>query len=88
MQTTDRTIETALQRLEETIEAKKGAELPPLAERKRLRVAAGLSARELAEVIGVKNSTIHVWESRERLPVNGNSRVYSAVLDRLAEVAS
>lgn len=83
-----RTIDQALSKLEETLEQKKGAELPDLETRKHLRVSAGLSRRDLAIVLGVGQGTVHKWEGTEQLPRNGNSQVYGAVLKRLAEVAS
>lgn len=82
-----RTIDQALAKLEEAIEQKKGADLPALETRKQLRLAAGLSRRDLAIVLGVGPGTVHKWEATEHLPRNGNSQVYGAVLQRLAEVA-
>lgn len=54
---------------------------------RRVRVASGLSGRELATSIGVAPSTLWRWEHGERLPRNGDAAErYAHVLIELGSV--
>lgn len=53
-------------------------DLPAPDERRALRVRAGLSQQELAEIVGVTNGAISHWET-------GNRRPQGDLLDRYVE---
>ena len=54
--------------------------LPPPTERRTLRELAGLSAQDLAVVLGVNASTVLRWETGERMPKGRNLTDYLRVL--------
>lgn len=59
--------------------------LPPPEVRRQLRLAAGITQSELAEVLDVSRPEVSRWESGQRSPRHGNNlERYLAVLDRLA----
>jgi DNA-binding transcriptional regulator YiaG len=55
-------------------------ELPPPAECRRLREAAGLSLREVAEPIGVTTAAVQHWERGRRQVSNEHLEAYVCVL--------
>jgi transcriptional regulator with XRE-family HTH domain len=55
-------------------------------EGRRLRLQAGLSVRELAEVLGVDGSTLDRWERGDTKPRGPAATRYQHVLDTLAEL--
>lgn len=63
------------------------ADLPVPAERRRLRMAAGLTLRQLAEIVGTSHSAVSRWETGQREPRGANRRIYAVALDELREVA-
>lgn len=65
-------------------EAKRRAPLPPVSARKSIRLEAGLSQSEVAEVCGVDRATISRWESGERVPHGVPRGRYAQLLRRLA----
>ncbi|MGK5501431.1 helix-turn-helix transcriptional regulator, partial [Streptomyces sp. URMC 125] len=60
-------------------------ELPPPAERKRLRRAAGVSQGELADVFGVRRETVLGWESGRSEPRPPKREAYARLLEGWAE---
>lgn len=48
-----------------------------------IRQAAGVTIRDIAEVIGVDVSTVSRWETGQRQPRGDNAAAYGAVLSRL-----
>ncbi|MGW6865115.1 helix-turn-helix domain-containing protein [Streptomyces sp. NPDC054901] len=59
--------------------------LPPPRVRAQLRLAAGLTQREIAEAVGVKRVAVARWELGESHPRRPHRAVYSHLLKRLAE---
>ncbi|MGK5532482.1 helix-turn-helix transcriptional regulator, partial [Streptomyces sp. URMC 129] len=59
-------------------------ELPPPHERKRLRTAAGLTQREVADRLGVTLATVAAWEAGRTSPRPPQRAAYARLLDRLA----
>lgn len=51
----------------------------------RLRQAARISQRELAQLVGVSQVAIHRWESRENLPTGAHAIAYARALREIAE---
>ncbi|MBA0051231.1 XRE family transcriptional regulator [Streptomyces sp. AJS327] len=63
-----------------------GAELPPPAERARLRRAAGLTQAQIARELGLKRrETVAEWENGEREPRPPRRTAYLQLLQALAE---
>ncbi|WP_031506963.1 telomere-associated protein Tap [Streptomyces megasporus] len=56
-------------------------ELPPPAERKRLRTAAGVTRSELAEVFGVRRETVAGWEAGRSDPRPPKREAYARLLE-------
>lgn len=61
-------------------------DLPDIHERIMLREASGLSARQLAAVVGVSFNTIYRWERGERVPKGANRVAYADALRELADI--
>ncbi len=57
--------------------------LPPPSERRRIREASGLSARQLAKVVGVSYNTLYRWERGHREPYGDRRVAYHAALSEL-----
>ncbi|MEU7376345.1 telomere-associated protein Tap [Streptomyces albidoflavus] len=64
------------------------AVLPPAEERKRLRVAHGLTLDEVAAALQVRRATVSGWESARKPtePRGPEREAYARLLDRLAEL--
>ncbi|MFW6695872.1 telomere-associated protein Tap [Streptomyces sp. MAR4 CNX-425] len=64
--------------------------LPPPAERRRLRVAHGLTQQEVADALGVRRATVGAWESedpaRRTEPRPPERDAYARLLQQLAEL--
>ncbi|GAA2446115.1 telomere-associated protein Tap [Streptomyces macrosporus] len=56
-------------------------ELPPPAERKRLRTAAGVTQGELADVFGVRRETVAGWETGRSEPRPPKREAYARLLE-------
>jgi transcriptional regulator with XRE-family HTH domain len=59
-------------------------DLPPPAERKRLREAAGLSQPQIATVLGTRRETVGSWEAGQREPRPPQRAAYARLLEGLA----
>lgn len=66
----------------------RAARLPEPAERRRIRIAAGVSLRRVAEELGVSIPTVHNWENGKDGPSLENAAAYRALLDQLAEAVA
>ncbi|MFC8389607.1 MULTISPECIES: helix-turn-helix domain-containing protein [unclassified Streptomyces] len=62
--------------------------LPSPDERRRLRAAASLTRRQLAERVGVRPETVRAWESGRSTPRGRNREAYAKLLAGLAEGAA
>ncbi|GHD31917.1 telomere-associated protein Tap [Streptomyces galbus] len=62
------------------------AALPPPAERKRLRVAHGLTIDEVATALKVRRATVSSWEAGKTEPRPPEREAYARLLDKLAEL--
>ncbi|MEU3465640.1 helix-turn-helix domain-containing protein [Streptomyces sp. NPDC006733] len=62
------------------------AALPPPAERKRLRVAHGLTIDEVAKALEVRRATVSGWESGKTEPRPPERDAYARLLDGLAKL--
>ena len=60
--------------------------LPPPTERKRLRVAHGLTLDEVAAALGVRRATVSGWESGKTEPRPPERDAYARMLKQLAEL--
>ncbi|AUH38917.1 transcriptional regulator [Streptomyces sp. CMB-StM0423] len=64
--------------------------LPPPGERRRLRVAHGLTQQEVADALGVRRATVGAWESddpgRSTEPRPPERDAYARLLERLTEL--
>jgi DNA-binding transcriptional regulator YiaG len=60
-------------------------DLPPPAERKRLRDAAGLSQAQIAKVLDTRRETVASWESGRNEPRPPQRAAYARLLEKLAE---
>lgn len=56
-------------------------------EGRRLRVAARVSARELAAVLGISTETLMRWETGDTRPQQINALAWLDALERLKEIA-
>ena len=65
----------------------RASRLPSLAERKRIRKAAGVSLQRMADAIGVNASSIHHWENDTHAPSMEHAAKYRALLEELARAA-
>jgi transcriptional regulator with XRE-family HTH domain len=61
-------------------------ELPPAAECRRLRQAAGVSLREVADLIGVTPTAVHHWECNRRRISDEHLESYARFVRLLQEV--
>ncbi|MFE1786175.1 helix-turn-helix transcriptional regulator, partial [Streptomyces sp. NPDC059506] len=59
-------------------------DLPPPAERERLRRAAGLTQEQIAAALGVRRATVVNWESGKAEPRPPRREAYIRLLDGLA----
>jgi predicted transcriptional regulator len=75
-------------RLDAVLASHEAVELPDPAERKRLRLEAGLSLRELAAVVGVSHMAISRYENGTREVAQEVRPAYAEALRMLAEVAA
>jgi DNA-binding transcriptional regulator YiaG len=57
--------------------------LPPLAMRRAIRLGAGLSQSDVAEILGVHRETVHRWEAGDRTPRGALLVAYVDLLDKL-----
>ncbi|MGW4822505.1 helix-turn-helix transcriptional regulator [Streptomyces sp. NPDC004227] len=64
------------------------ASLPAPAERRALRVAAGLSQVEMADAVGVTKQAVANWEAGIRTPRGVSLERYVDALEALREVAA
>lgn len=62
-------------------------QLPPPAERRRIREAAGVSLRELAGAIGTSHMAVDRWEKGAAPRNPAHLRAYSRLLDELRRLA-
>ncbi|MEW2071707.1 helix-turn-helix transcriptional regulator [Streptomyces sp. NPDC007346] len=62
------------------------AALPPPGERKRLRVAHGLTIEEVASALRVRRATVSGWESGKTEPRPPERDAYARLLDKLAQL--
>jgi transcriptional regulator with XRE-family HTH domain len=62
----------------------RASQLPSIAERKRVRKAAGVSLRQVGAELGVSGETIWNWENGKDGPSKENAPRYRALLDQLA----
>jgi DNA-binding XRE family transcriptional regulator len=61
-------------------------QLPPLAERRRIRIQSGASLRRMGEELGVSQTAVHHWENGVDNPSLENAVKYRRLLDQLAEL--
>jgi transcriptional regulator with XRE-family HTH domain len=55
---------------------------------RQIRLAAGLSLRELADAVGVGASTLYRWETGDRRPRGDAALRYAELLNELAEATA
>ena len=77
---------TLSRRLMDLLERKTILDLPAEEECKRLRLAAGLSLRDMGALVGVSGVAIYRYEESMRSPAPSVRGRYSRVLAMLAEV--
>jgi transcriptional regulator with XRE-family HTH domain len=65
----------------------RASRLPSVAERKRIRAAAGVSLRQVGEALGVSAETVWSWENDQWGPSKENAPRYRKLLDELAAAA-
>lgn len=65
----------------------RSAHLPPPAERRRVREAAGVSMRELAAALGVTHGSVRNWETTTKKPRLRVRREYARLLRELDAIA-
>ncbi len=61
----------------------RAAQLPPVAERRRIRSSAGVPVREAAATLGVAPMTLLRWEHGASTPRRENALAYARLLDAL-----
>lgn len=66
--------------------AERRRSLPPPAERRRLRVLAGVSQEDLASVLRVDRATVSRWEAGILTPKDDRLLEYTLVLEELRRV--
>jgi DNA-binding transcriptional regulator YiaG len=64
------------------------AKLPSAKHRKRIRKAAGVSARDMARLLEVDTMTVLRWEKGETTPTRQHAIAYRRLLEALEEAAS
>lgn len=62
------------------------ARLPPPSSRRRVRLAAGLTLRDVATALEVAPLTVQRWESGRCKPKRHHAQRYRELLERLEEV--
>ena len=65
----------------------RAGQLPPPAERRRIRLESGASLRLMGDELGVSQTAVHNWEKGIDNPSPANAARYRRLLDQLAEVA-
>jgi DNA-binding transcriptional regulator YiaG len=75
----------AVPTLDEVLAQVRREELPPPATRALLRRQAGLTQRQVADVLGVHRITVTRWEQGWRSPRGRLRREYRRLLDRLMQ---
>ncbi|PKW00374.1 DNA-binding transcriptional regulator, XRE-family HTH domain [Streptomyces sp. 1222.5] len=60
-------------------------DLPPVAERKRLREAAGLTQTQVGAALGTRRETVASWESGRNEPRPPQRAAYARLLEKLAD---
>ena len=65
----------------------RASRLPDPAERRRIRLAAKLSLRRVADELGVAVPTVYRWEDGQLTPTLENAKRYRALLESLARAA-
>jgi DNA-binding transcriptional regulator YiaG len=61
--------------------------LPPVADRKRIRLAVGVSTRQMGAALGVSHMAIHNWERGYHPGTSELAKKYVDLLRRLEELA-
>ena len=69
------------------IDRVRATRLPPPAERRHIRVALGISLREVGNELGVSQLTVSQWERGLREPRPEHAIAYRALLEALRELA-
>lgn len=70
------------------LDEKRSTRLPPVQERRMLRINAGFNLREMGCALGIGASTAHRWETKAvRLPPR-RAQAYLALLDAWRELAA
>ncbi|GAC1569985.1 MAG: hypothetical protein NVS3B18_01680 [Candidatus Dormibacteria bacterium] len=67
----------------ELIARVRGSQLPAPSQRKRIRDAAGVTLREMAQELGVTPMTVFRWERGSSKPIMSNALAYRKLLDAL-----
>ena len=62
--------------------------LPPPAQRRALRLAAGASLRDVASVVGSSAQAVYLWETGDREPSDAFLERYADVLHAFDELTS
>jgi DNA-binding transcriptional regulator YiaG len=70
------------------VRAAKQAKLPPARSRKRIRETAGVSARDVARVLGVNVMSVLRWEDGKATPTPEHAIAYRRLLDALEEAVA
>ncbi|WP_443063010.1 helix-turn-helix domain-containing protein (plasmid) [Streptomyces sp. NBC_00440] len=72
----------------DAVDALVASVLPPPEERKRLRVAHGLTLEQVAGALKVRRATVSVWESSKNKtePRGPDREAYARLLNQLAEL--
>lgn len=71
-------------RAEELAGRVRAAQLPPPAERARIRQSAGVTLEDFARVLGVSQMTVSRWERAETEPRLGQRVAYARLLREVA----
>jgi len=66
----------------------RAAQLPPPAERRRIREAAGLSLDRMGKALGVTGPTVWNWENEKDGPSLENAVKYRQLLDKLDQAVA
>jgi DNA-binding XRE family transcriptional regulator len=65
----------------------RAGQLPPVAERRRIRLESGATLRRMGDELGVSQTAVHHWENGVDRPSLENAVKYRRLLDQLAAVA-
>jgi transcriptional regulator with XRE-family HTH domain len=68
-------------------EARKRRSLPAPHVRRLLRLNAGLTQKDIAQIVGIGRPTVTRWEAGMREPQGRNALAYAELLERLAQEA-